>query len=77
MIINLTLFQALGKAKYAGIFVMARQLFLYVPAVLLLPRFFGVRGVWVSGSVVDTIVTIGSAILVVKLFATDLKEKKA
>ena len=77
MIINLTLFQALGKAKYAGIFVMARQLFLYVPAVLLLPRFFGVRGVWVSGSVVDTIVTIGSAVLVVKLFATDLKEKKA
>ena len=76
MIINITLFQAVGQAKYAGIFVMARQLILYVPAVLILPLFFGIRGVWVTGTVVDTFVTLASMVVVLKLFKTELAENK-
>ena len=76
MIINITLFQAVGQAKYAGIFVMARQLILYVPAVLILPLFFGIRGVWVTGTVVDTFVTFASMVVVLKLFKTELAENK-
>ncbi len=73
MIINLTLLQSLGKAKAAGVLVMARQLVLYVPAVLLLPVFFNVRGAWLAGPIVDTLVTILSIIFVSKIFMKDLK----
>ncbi len=73
MIINLTLLQSLGKAKNAGILVMARQLVLYVPAVLLLPIFFNVRGAWLAGPIVDTLITILSIIFVSKVFMKELK----
>ena len=75
MIINLTLFQALGKAKYAGMLVIARQFLLYIPAVLILPLFFGTRGVWISSPIIDTLVTILSAFIVIKLFKKDLSTK--
>ena len=75
MIINLTLFQALGKAKYAGILVIARQFLLYIPAVLILPVFFGTRGIWISSPIVDTLVTVLSAFIVIKLFKKDLSTK--
>ena len=75
MIINLTLFQALGKAKYAGMLVIARQFLLYIPAVLILPLFFGTRGVWISSPIIDTLVTVLSAFIVIKLFKKDLSPK--
>ena len=75
MIINLTLFQALGKAKYAGLLVIARQFLLYIPAVLILPVFFGTRGIWISSPIVDTLVTVLSAFIVIKLFKKDLSPK--
>jgi len=75
MIINLTLFQALGKAKYAGILVIARQFLLYIPAVLILPVFFGTRGVWISTPIIDTLVTVLSAFIEIKLFKKDLSTK--
>ncbi|WP_044962633.1 MATE family efflux transporter [Treponema denticola] len=75
MIINLTLFQALGKAKYAGLLVIARQFLLYIPAVLILPVFFGTRGVWISTPIIDTLVTVLSAFIVIKLFKKDLSTK--
>ena len=75
MIINLTLFQALGKAKYAGMLVIARQFLLYIPAVLILPLFFGTRGIWISSPIVDTLVTVLSAFIVIKLFKKDLSTK--
>ena len=75
MIINLTLFQALGKAKYAGILVIARQFLLYIPAVLILPVFFGTRGVWISTPIIDTLVTVLSAFIVINLFKKDLSPK--
>ena len=75
MIINLTLFQALGKAKYAGILVIARQFLLYIPAVLILPVFFGTRGIWISTPIIDTLVTVLSAFIVIKLFKKDLSPK--
>ncbi|UTC74883.1 MATE family efflux transporter [Treponema sp. OMZ 792] len=75
MIINLTLFQALGKAKYAGILVIARQFLLYIPAVLILPIFFGTRGVWISSPIIETLVMILSTLIVIKLFKKDLSTK--
>jgi MATE efflux family protein len=73
MIINLTLFQALGKAKYAGILVISRQFLLYVPAVLILPIFLGTRGIWIASPLVDTLIMILSVFITIKLFKTELR----
>ena len=77
MIINLTLFQAMGKAKPAGILVISRQLLFYIPTVLLLPLVFGVRGVWVAAPAVDSVVMVISVFITVKPFATELKTESA
>ena len=72
MILNITLFQALGKAKPAGFLAISRQLVLFVPAVLILPHFLGVRGVWVAGLFVDGLLVIISIIITARIFAKDL-----
>lgn len=75
MILNITLFQALGKAKPAGFLAISRQLVLFVPAVLILPHFLGVRGVWTAGLFVDGLLVIISIIITARIFAKDLSVK--
>lgn len=75
MILNITLFQALGKAKPAGFLAISRQLVLFVPAVLILPHFLGVRGVWVAGLFVDSLLVIISIIITARIFSKDLSAK--
>ncbi len=75
MIINITLFQSIGKPKPAGFMVMARQLFFYVPVALLLPLIFGARGVWIATPISDTIVALISIIIVIKVFKKDLSSE--
>ena len=75
MILNITLFQALGKAKPAGFLAISRQLVLFVPAVLILPHFLGVRGVWAAGLFVDGLLVIISIIITARIFAKDLSAK--
>ncbi len=41
-------FQAVGKPLQAMTLMLSRQLILLIPAVLILPRFFGLDGVWAS-----------------------------
>lgn len=41
-------FQAVGKARQAMLLMLSRQVILLIPAVLILPRFFGLDGVWAS-----------------------------
>lgn len=52
-------FQAVGKAKYALLFTMSRQVLILIPMILLLPQFFGLAGIWLAGPTSD----IASAIL--------------
>lgn len=72
MILNMTLFQAIGKAKPAGLLAISRQLILFVPAVLILPHFMGVRGIWAASIFVDGAVTLISVFITVKIFTQDL-----
>lgn len=76
MLLNMTFFQAIGKAKAAGLLALSRQLFLFLPAVLILPLLMGVRGIWVSSLFVDGIVISLSIVFLVKIFMKDLKEQK-
>ena len=75
MILNITLFQALGKAKPAGFLAISRQLVLFVPAVLILPHFLGARGVWAAGLFVDGLLVIISIIITARIFSKDLSAK--
>lgn len=52
-------FQAIGKAKYALLFTMSRQVLILIPMILVLPKFFGLTGLWLAGPTAD----LASAVL--------------
>jgi putative MATE family efflux protein len=58
-IVSANYFQAVGKPRPAMILSLSRQVLLLIPALLILPRFFGLDGVFAAGPVAD----LGSAIL--------------
>ena len=51
-------FQAIGKAVPALLLTLTRQGFFFIPLVLILPKYFGVLGVWISFPLADLISTI-------------------
>jgi putative MATE family efflux protein len=58
-IISANYFQAIGKPKQSAFLSLSRQLILLIPAVLILPLFFGLNGVLIAGPTAD----LGSSIL--------------
>jgi putative MATE family efflux protein len=52
-IIGANYFQAVGKAGYAIVLSMSRQLILLIPLLLLLPTLLGVNGVWLASPISD------------------------
>ncbi len=63
-----TLFQAVGKAKEAGILTILRDLGLFIPAVIILPIYFEVSGVYWGGVPSNVIMLIICIWLLFKLF---------
>ncbi|MCL1472551.1 MATE family efflux transporter [Argonema antarcticum] len=55
---SITLFQSIGNGKIAGIIVVARQVFFFIPVVLILPLFIGINGIYYSLTAVDILVSI-------------------
>jgi putative MATE family efflux protein len=47
-IVSSSYFQAVGKPKHALLLGLSRQVLLLIPAILILPRFFGLDGVWAA-----------------------------
>lgn len=47
-IVSASYFQAVGKPRVAMFLLLSRQVLILIPAVLILPRFFGLDGVWAS-----------------------------
>ncbi len=62
-------FQSVGKAKQAAILSLSRYILLYIPALLILPQFWGLEGVWRAAPVAD----LGSFILTGILLFYELK----
>jgi len=58
-IVSAGYFQAVGKPKQAMILSLSRQVLLLIPALLILPRYFGLVGVFLAGPVSD----LGSSLL--------------
>ena len=48
-----TFFQAIGKVRPSLIISLSRDLFFFIPAIIILPRFFDLIGVWISWPVTD------------------------
>lgn len=57
-IIGANFFQALGKPKKAAFLSLSRRVLLLIPLVFILPRFFGVAGVYMAYPVADVVATI-------------------
>lgn len=54
-IIGANYFQAAGKAGYAIFLSMSRQVIILIPAILILPRFWGLEGIWLALPTADFI----------------------
>lgn len=63
---TLTFLPAIEQPKYASIIGMARQLVFYVPAMLILPRYMGLSGIYYGATAIDLIITVWMGIIVYK-----------
>lgn len=60
-LIGAAYFQAVGKAKPALLLTLSRQGFFFIPLILILPKFYGELGVWVSFPISDVLSTLITA----------------
>ncbi len=68
-IISSNYFQAIGKAVVSMFLSLLRQVILLIPLLLLLPRFWGIDGVWVAGPISD----FGSAAITAAVLFWELR----
>ncbi|MFD0863028.1 MATE family efflux transporter [Sungkyunkwania multivorans] len=60
-LIGAAYFQAIGKAVPALLLTLSRQGFFFIPLILILPKFYGELGVWISFPIADILATIVTA----------------
>ena len=58
--------QSVGKAKSAMILGLLRQVILLIPMIIILPKFFGLNGVWYAQPTSDLLSTVITAVVLVK-----------
>ena len=66
-------FQAIGKAVPALLLTLSRQGFFFISLVLILPKYFGKIGVWISFPLADVLATIVTAYFLNREIRTNLK----
>lgn len=74
-IVTSTFFQSIGMAKKAIILSLTRQILFLIPFLLILPRFFGIAGIWISMPAADFFATILAAIMLLKQYKEFIKPK--
>ncbi len=62
-VVGATLFQALGKALPSLVLSLSRQVLFFIPILLIMPRYFGLTGIWVSFPLADLLSTIVTIVL--------------
>ncbi len=65
-VVVITAFQGLSKGKEAAVLALVRQLVFFVPALYLLPRIWGITGVWLSLPVSDILAFVVSMALIMR-----------
>jgi putative MATE family efflux protein len=75
LLLPATLFQAIGKGGMASLVLLAREILLFVPLVIVLPLFLGLVGIWISVPIADVLIVILALILfIVVLKSVDTLE---
>lgn len=65
-IVSTSYFQAIGRPKEAILLSMSRQVLILIPALLILPRIFGLIGIWISGALADLLSSVIAIILIIR-----------
>jgi putative MATE family efflux protein len=68
--------QSIGKAKESMLISLLRQVILLIPLILILPRTFGLDGIWIAQPISDITATIVTAIILIKQFKEVEKEEQ-
>lgn len=69
-VVGTSYFQAVGKPKHAAFLSLSRQVLILIPAILILPRFFGLNGIYYAGPMAD----ICAALLTGTLVALEMRK---
>lgn len=73
-VISSNFFSSIGKARLSFFLSLSRQVFFLIPALLILPRFFGLDGIWYAMPLSDLLATVISlAFLLVQFKLLDEK----
>lgn len=70
-------FQSIGMAGKAIFLSLTRQVLFLIPCLLILPRFFGSLGVWMSMPIADTVASIVAAIMLWQQFREFKRREQA
>ena len=79
-VIGSSIFQALGKSVHALLLTLSRQVLVLIPLVLIMPKLFGLNGVWLSFPAADTIsfsITLAFVLTAVKKMSTEGRSQAA
>jgi Na+-driven multidrug efflux pump len=68
LLLPATLFQSLGRGGMASIVLLAREILLFVPLVILLPLFMDLWGVWLSIPIADVVIAVLASVLFIVVF---------
>ncbi|MBC7075283.1 MAG: MATE family efflux transporter [Syntrophomonadaceae bacterium] len=63
-IISSTYFQAVGKAAQSAVLSLSRQVLMFIPLLLILPRFWGIEGVWRTAPIADFLAVSLTAVFI-------------
>jgi len=69
-VVSANYFQATGKPKHAMLLSLSRQVLILIPALIILPRFYGLTGVWLAGPIADFLASVITAYFVLKSLKT-------
>ena len=65
-IIGANYFQAVGKAGYAIVLSLSRQVIILIPLILVLPGMFGLNGAWMASPIADFIAAVLTGVFLMK-----------
>ncbi len=65
---GMSYFPSIGDGKTAGVIAILRQVILYIPAMIFLPRLFGVGSIYVGSFLIDAGLTVVIGVLMIKSF---------
>ena len=64
-VMSASFFQAIGKPKHSAFLSLARQVIVLIPALIILPNIYGLKGIWMAGPIADAISSIITGALLI------------